>query len=1201
MRKLLLLLAALAAEARRLAPPPPMPTAFPTTSAPTAFPTTLAPTAFPTTLAPTAYPTTAAPSAAPSAVPSAAPAAAVGFFGSPWTTGAVGDRAAARAACVPPQGMTCGFVEALVSYPGDHARSHAPDARAPIAGPMGQPVAANWSAFWSAAPLLNTLRDAGVIDSPALWTFSYADGTAHPHGCGGGTEAGARGRGRMGHADTTGRTARSVFNIPCNNAAQYICGCFPVSPTATPTAYPTAYPTDGPSAAPTPKVTRSPVPPTTYSPTEYEPSVQSILFAAPVQGLPSDETCFDTPLADLLSCTLTRAFLDRPGAPASEFEFQGPIVNLLGAVIGATVQDVFNFTYGLSPQAALASFSTVQSVVIIGAPGANCDNWTDASDALAYDIYAYDGYWFNSTDGYRRNLTATLPTCANIAVADYADVGYDGDAFSVACLCRGQLSASALYVTLRVAGPYGAAHNCFAEFTVDSSTQAMLETYTKPLYREDGTPIAASFVQLFGGGAANAVADSGDPIPWNPAQCPGEVEAIDPTDAAFLVGTANCSATYTPRVQACFRLYTSAPVPSTYPTPKPTAFPTTYPSTSPTVNPTTYPTTHGPTHHPTHLPTHFPTRHPSASPSRRPTRLPSASPSMQPSTSPTHTAVVVYFGQFAEPGTYGSRATTTAVCAAAAAGAGLTCGSTPAFLSYAGGDDLASLPAHYGFPADAQLVNVNGTQLVGSWNGFFAGEPWTHPFDTVPGIAGADYVAWGTDAAGNELDTCSEYTNTGGSVSMLYLHNYPTASGDGDCDFADRAMFCVCSPDTPEPTQFPTPQPTAFPSTTAPTPYVQLLVYFVTAAPALGDIGAHSNADALCASQGSLYADYVPPGCADAVSMLCYSGGDDAAHLPYVHGLPPDAGVVVYDSDTASNVDFGSWALYLASTQFTQSYSILGCNATGQLYVGQNCNDFTVDSSSQTAGSPLVPGVDLCSGTGLPIPCVCPMARTPGPSAAPSSTRPSQVPTASPSGAPTPPTTWRPSAAPVPAPTASPAIPDPSPVIVYDVALGGPVGGAGPSANADALCGATEGSYYLTYGYGSYVYKNIPPGCAHVAAALCFSGGNDVASLVKNNHYNESAPVTRYNRGPPATYANWSAYIASAADEPYMFGCTNAFTLDGGLNCADFTETTGSTTDPADYPGLTPCSTYGTFLTCVCTVDSVPPPTVQPTPFPSLE
>ena len=671
--------------------------------------------------------------------PVVSPDAAVTVFTTALAfTGNFGNRAAITAQCVAAAPGWCGAVAALVSYTNDFARDQLPELGYMVASTQGVPIADNLTAFmpkyWlTAKPLRTSLYAADVTTAQYIWTGSWWDGTLFYRNCHDWSDDSSANTGRAGRPNRNYQARWfSAPDPPCNNPAPVLCACLPTtaapsraptttlapsraplrapsrapsrspsvaatntvapspgptgSPTSAPSAVPTGSPltpsTGAPSDSPTITMTHSPIPPTTYAPTEYEPLVQSILFAAPVQGLPSDITCLDTPVAAALQCTGTRAYLDRPGAPASEFEFQGPIVSLLGSVLGDTVQDVFNFTYGVSAQAALTSFSTVQTVVIIGAPGANCDNWTDTSDALAYDVYAYDGYWVDSTEGFRRNGSNTLPTCSNIAGTDGDNLGYDGGAFSVACLCRGQLSTAPFYVTLRVAEAYGGATECFAEYSVDASTQAMLEMYRGPLYREDGTPVAASFAQLFAGQAANAVATSGDPIPWNATQCPGEVEAIDPSDASFLVGVANCSTTYAPRVQACFRLVTGSPasIPSTG---QPSQYPTT------TGQPSQYPTTTGqPTPYPIEPFFGSPTAYPSAQPSRAPVVWPPTPPGFQ---------AVVFAVQLTD-------LPSDATCTGSALAAALQCQNTRAYLDYTGAP-----ASEFYFPGP--IVNLVGIEM----------------------------------------------------------------------------------------------------------------------------------------------------------------------------------------------------------------------------------------------------------------------------------------------------------------------------------------------------------------------------------------------------------------------------------------------------------------------------------------------------------
>ena len=142
--------------------------------------------------------------------------------------------------------------------------------------------------------------------------------------------------------------------------------------------------------------------------------------------------------------------------------------------------------------------------------------------------------------------------------------------------------------------------------------------------------------------------------------------------------------------------------------------------------------------------------------------------------------------------------------------------------------------------------------------------------------------------------------------------------------------------------------------------------------------------------------------------------------------------------------------------------------------------------------------------------------------------------------------------------------------------------------------------------------------CLQSASLLCYSGGDDVASLPSSLGFS-SAQSVQYLWVPSSVYANWSTFMSHQFVVPsnmYPFTYATGCAMDGTLasNCADFTDPSGVVTQdslvhaptpgPASFvndgTGTYPCTTtYGVMCVCYAYGSTLQPtahPTIPPTP-----
>ncbi|HYD48927.1 MAG TPA: hypothetical protein VEB21_11295 [Terriglobales bacterium] len=154
---------------------------------------------------------------------------------------------------------------------------------------------------------------------------------------------------------------------------------------------------------------------------------------------------------------------------------------------------------------------------------------------------------------------------------------------------------------------------------------------------------------------------------------------------------------------------------------------------------------------------------------------------------PPSTDIVIYAAPIStNPGSLGSRATTSAICAGAADAQSLSCSNGRiALLAYSGGDDIQSMPSNHGVSSMSPIVaGAGATKIADDWSDFLDGS-WDACLGTYcdSGDPAANLpINYGITGAGNNGtvgNNCNDFTSTGGSVSGAYAEC--NGSGGSSC------------------------------------------------------------------------------------------------------------------------------------------------------------------------------------------------------------------------------------------------------------------------------------------------------------------------------------------------------------------------------------------------------------------------------------
>jgi hypothetical protein len=135
----------------------------------------------------------------------------------------LGGRRAVTSACQRTEPANCSGAAALLSFSDYDVRNLFASPGPPVVGPRGARIADSWASLWNGSIAIS-LRDAGVVDSYAYFTGSYADGVAS-HNCEDWTTAHYKAFGRAGLAWRTGNGWVSSGLSQCNKPHQIICAC----------------------------------------------------------------------------------------------------------------------------------------------------------------------------------------------------------------------------------------------------------------------------------------------------------------------------------------------------------------------------------------------------------------------------------------------------------------------------------------------------------------------------------------------------------------------------------------------------------------------------------------------------------------------------------------------------------------------------------------------------------------------------------------------------------------------------------------------------------------------------------------------------------------------------------------------------------------------------------------------------------------
>lgn len=519
-------------------------------------------------------------------------------------------------------------------------------------------------------------------------------------------------------------------------------------------------------------------------------------------------------------------------------------------------------------------------------------------------------------------------------------------------------------------------------------------------------------------------------------------------------------------------------------------------------------------------------------------------------------------------GALGGRAATNSLCSTGSEAApgvdnsyGAACATQPfAVLCYSGGDDLATMASRLGFDPAAPL-QVAGSGTTGTWGALVT---------TPLGITGCDGGGYTASNCGDFSTTAGTVSTSGascGSTQVVYcacMQSTPAPTAPTCPPLAGRLLMteeqrrALTPACTPAPTTYPTPYPVAPPPPPPPPGGLTGTTLFAIklGVNALGTLGNRAATDAACRT----YPDYVYPNygsnsnyyygaqCPNAVALLCYSGGDDIANLPANHGFDPSTPVHGYPHFPSG--PWADWGGFLAARGPSMAFAD-GCDAAG--HTSNNCADF-----STTAGSIDVDGftTNSCSAN-MNIFCVCPAGGA--------------------TQAPTPPTQ---------APTRSPTPPGLPYSFLYAVHLGGtPVGTIGNRAASTAICKG-DGDY-IPYNYGVPNNNVYGAACADPLAFMCYSGGDDVASMPEVHGFDRAAPVVTTLFHGTLAWGNWTNFTSNIQQLPPQYsGCNNGGHL--AVNCADFTQGAGTNAlavtqnggGPAYY-STADCGT-GNYLFCIC-------------------
>jgi hypothetical protein len=169
------------------------------------------------------------------------------------------------------------------------------------------------------------------------------------------------------------------------------------------------------------------------------------------------------------------------------------------------------------------------------------------------------------------------------------------------------------------------------------------------------------------------------------------------------------------------------------------------------------------------------------------------------------------FNAGAQPnGALGARATTTAICDAAASGQSIVCGTgTVALLSYTG-DAIKDFPANYGVSSVLPIkAGVGALTIASNWADFIDGS-WNaclgsncRDSSTGAGIlTGSAYS--GSNGLGATATNCTDWTQSAGNgwygVSPYCYGVYDGSCLDGwtfnysggDCSSPGTALLCLC-------------------------------------------------------------------------------------------------------------------------------------------------------------------------------------------------------------------------------------------------------------------------------------------------------------------------------------------------------------------------------------------------------------------------
>jgi len=557
-------------------------------------------------------------------------------------------------------------------------------------------------------------------------------------------------------------------------------------------------------------------------------------------------------------------------------------------------------------------------------------------------------------------------------------------------------------------------------------------------------------------------------------------------------------------------------------------------------------------------------------------------------------------------GNLGDRATTTAMCAAEAGVQGLTCGATPALLSYSASDELSDFPSLYGFDGtNTRVCSTLPTIISESWDLAFSGAAGDLLLKNLrdAGVVSGAYPGgsyWTGSTTTGDYDSGAACINGG----LAWTTNSNLVTGSRGLHTSRQASWidwqspgchnvisfvCVCTPPpTAAPTAFPTPPtdaPTASPTppTNAPTaspttsPIVlsgSLIIYDSGEGEINGNIGDRAATTATCAAQATTLGF---THCGATPALLTYSGGDSFDDFPGDYGFDPTStpiysvlGIELAPSwdDTlsgATRLTNSFWDAGVFAGEFNKYWT--GASGAG----GANSNRCRTGGGSGDSWESANDGYSGMVGRSdkvdsgwinaftqtceleMFMACVC----TPAPTAAPT-------------------------AAPTVSPTVTPE------VILFQ----------NPSGNSNGILGDIVST-------AAECASRIHPGdldleCSATPAFLCYDVTNQISDFPTLYGFDASLTVT----GPTGTViaSSWTvltdgssgltnSFNTAGASSTYPWnGCTE-YGEDYGNTCSGWTSTSGSTSVSNygstaanwmdEYPRACSITTYSSVCVCV--------------------